>query len=76
MPIIKSKSAPGNLYKYIEDKQVFSECISFGNFSKLHLLGQQDILTFGDYNRKKTATKNKRQKIISYFYRNLLHSKL
>lgn len=45
-----------------------SNSISFSDFSKLKYKGLQKILTPGEYCMKKTSTKEKRRKVIQYFY--------
>ena len=44
--------------------------ISFNDFNMLILGGDQKLLTYGEYNKKQT-NKNKRQKVIKYFYKKL-----
>ena len=42
--------------------------ISFSDFNQLIFNGSQKLLTPGEYFMKKTATKEKRRKVIQYFY--------
>ena len=42
--------------------------ISFSDFSNLNYNGSQKILTPGEYCKKNTSTKEKRRKVIQYFY--------
>ena len=44
--------------------------ISFNDFNMLILGGDQKLLTYGEYSKKQTD-KNKRQKVIKYFYKKL-----
>lgn len=75
MTLTKSISAQENLNKHIETENSLTDCISFSDFDKLILLGEQKLLTFGEYCQKNSSDKNKRQKIINYFYKKL-YSKL
>lgn len=75
MKLNKSISAPENLNKQSEIKVCLEECTSFNDFEKLIFSGEQKKLTFGEYSQKKNSDKNKRRRIISYFYKNL-YSKL
>ena len=45
-----------------------SNSVSFSDFSKLKYKGLQKILTPSEYCMKITATKEKRRKVIQYFY--------
>ena len=48
--------------------------ISYNDFSNLNLNGDQKFISFGTYvSRYKNTTKSKRQKVIGYFYKNLLN---
>ena len=49
---------------------------SFSDFNHLKLEGNQIIETFGNFSRNPKQTKNNRKKVIKYFYKNLLRSKL
>ena len=41
---------------------------SFSDFNQLKFNGSQKLLTPGEYCMKKTSTKEKRRKVIQYFY--------
>ncbi len=72
MTLVKSLSDSENLCNYLEPTDnKFDKINSFSDFEKLELLGQQQLLTFGDYTQKDNSNKNNRRKIISYFYRNI-----
>ena len=72
MTIIKSASDSKNLCNYLKSiSDTLVKVTSFNDFEKLELLGQQKLLTFGEYTQKQNSNKNNRRKIISYFYRNL-----
>lgn len=75
MALTKSKSTPENLNKENKIEISLGECTSFNDFEKLIFLGEQRILTFGEYSQKNSSDKNKRRKVINYLYKNL-HSKL
>ena len=49
---------------------------SFQDFQCLHYYGQQKILSFGQYSMKTLGqpNKEKKRKIIYYFYKNLLNN--
>ena len=63
--MLKSKTM-NNIYNSIY--KIPSNSISFCDFSKLNYKGLQKILTPSEYFTKKTATKEKRKKVIKYFY--------
>ena len=70
MTIIKSTSSPNNLNKEnLENK--LKETNSYNDFEKLVLLGQQKLLTFGDYNQIENSSKDNKRKVIYYFYKNI-----
>ncbi len=72
MTITKSLSNSENLChssEFTDNK--LDKNASFNDFEKLKLLGQQQLLTFGEYTQKDNSNKNNRRKIISYFYRNI-----
>lgn len=72
MTIIKSVSDSKNLCNYLESTEnKLGKVLSYNDFEKLELSGQQKLLTFGEYNQKENSNKNNRRKIISYFYRNI-----
>ena len=50
----------------------FVKAKSFHDFNKLCLKGKQKILSFGEYCSKINTTKDKRRKVITYNYNNLL----
>lgn len=75
MTLSKSKSAQENLNKHNETENSLTECISFNDFDKLILLGEQKMLTLGEYCQKNSSDKKKRRKIINYFYKKM-NSKL
>ena len=68
----KVKSLPINL-----NTQCISNMssISYHDFEKLIMGGQQTHLTFGKYSDKKNQSKENRKKIMQYFYKKM-HSKL
>ena len=53
---------------------MFLKANSFNDFEKLILKGQLKMLSFGQYSFSKftNPTKNKKRKVITYFYKNLL----
>lgn len=68
--MIRSKSLPimSNLLNNCKPN------ISFNDFSNLNLNSDQRFISFGTYVSKyKNTTKSKRQKVIGYFYKNLLN---
>lgn len=73
MTIIKSVSDSKNLCNYLEstENDDLQKVLSFNDFEKLELSGQQKLLTFGEYIQKQNSNKNNRRKMISYFYRNI-----
>ena len=72
MTLVKSLSDSENLCNYLESSdRNLDKITSFNDFEKLQLLGQQKLLTFGEYTQKDNSDKNNRRKIISYFYRNI-----
>ncbi len=71
MRLKKCLSAPSNLYFYALLNNDYKRTLTFNNFKQLELNGQQKLLTFGEYSNKKLSTKNKRQKIVSYFYKRI-----
>lgn len=72
MTLVKSLSDSENLCNYLESSnRNLDKITSFNDFEKLQLLGQQQLLTFGEYTQKDNSDKNNRRKIISYFYRNI-----
>ncbi len=72
MTLVKSLSDSENLCNYLESSdRNLDKFTSFNDFEKLQLLGQQQLLTFGEYTQKDNSDKNNRRKIISYFYRNI-----
>tara|TARA_B100001989_G_C24126456_1_gene263459 strand:+ start:120 stop:326 length:207 start_codon:yes stop_codon:yes gene_type:complete len=64
--MLRSKTL-GEICKQIID---VPKNISFNDFNMLILGGDQKLLTYGEYNKKQT-NKNKRQKVIKYFYKKL-----
>lgn len=75
MSIIKSVSMTEILNNENDSENNLNQTTSFNDFKKLELLGQQKLLTFGEYSQKENSTKSNRQKIILYFYKKS-HSKL
>jgi hypothetical protein len=63
----KSKSEP---YKLCNKINEINNNISFSNFNILHLEGSQQLLTFGEYNIKKTYNRKNIIRILYYFYKN------
>ena len=67
--IRRSKSLP--VLSSITDNLVKTN-ISFNDFNKLNLEGKQNILSYGTFvSINKNSTKEKRRKVIKYFYQNL-----
>ena len=64
--MLRSKTL-GEICKQIID---VPKNISFNDFNMLILGGDQKLLTYGEYSKKHT-NKNKRQKVIKYFYKKL-----
>ena len=64
--MLRSKTL-GKICKQIID---VPKNISFNDFNMLILGGDQKLLTYGEYSKKQT-NKNKRQKVIKYFYKKL-----
>ena len=63
--MIRSKTVGSCIYK-LKDKKPNS----ISDFSKLNLGGAQKILSFGEYCAiNKNASKEKKRKVISYFYK-------
>ena len=71
--MFKSKSFDSIFDKF--SLKISKKNISFNNFESLINGGKQKILSYGEYMNKnayKKTTKVKRQKIIHYYYKNLL----
>ena len=70
--MIKSKSLPTKLNEHIIKTIPVA---SYHDFHKLLLQGQQNHLTFGEYNKSNMSKKDKNKKLIEYFYKKL-HARL
>ena len=66
--MIKSKSSPTKLNEYIINTIPVA---SYHDFHKLLLQGEQNHLTFGEYNKFIISKKDKNKKLIEYFYKKL-----
>lgn len=71
--MFKSKSFDSIFNKF--STKIAKKNISFNNFDRLINSGKQNFLSYGEYmnkNADKKTTKLKRQKVIHYYYKNLL----
>ena len=71
--MFKSKSFDSIFDKF--SVNICEESQSFNNFNVLNLQGAQKYLSYGEFmmkNKSKKTSKSKRQKVIYYYYKNLL----
>ena len=73
--MLKSISAPANLNK-MSELNLKENHYSFNSFEKLELKSQQKLLSFGEYCNKSKYNRKNRIKIIKYFYKNIMKSRL
>ena len=66
--IRKTKSMPTYLNNL---SSIQTSLHSYHDFNYLLLKGEQRLLTFGEYSCTKNPSKKSKQKIITYFYRNM-----
>ncbi len=66
--IRKTKSVPTYLNNLSSIQTSFH---SYNDFNNLLLKGEHRLLTFGEYSCTKNPSKQTKQKIITYFYRNM-----
>jgi len=64
----KSKSLPTKLN---ESTINIPHIVSYHDFHTLLLHGQQNHLTFGEYNKSNVSKKDKNRKLITYFYKKI-----